>query len=1141
MKSKAVISVILSVTFVSSTFTMTVMAKTVPNNTLALSASVASSDDGFIIEDGVLVNYTGKGGDITIPSSVTSIGNSAFFGNEDITSVIIPSSVTSIEDEAFNYCIKLSAVTIPVTVTSIGNGAFDGTPWLKNFPNDFVVVGNSILLAYKGNAATVIVPDTVKSIGAGAFSQNATLDKVTVSIGVTAICDNAFSDCENLESVTLPVGLSSIGDSAFSGCSALSTINIPSSVTSIGYEAFAYTGWLESSEDLFVVVGDNILIAYTGVAAIVTIPGTVKSISGGAFENYYGDALKTIIVPSSVINICDSAFSGCKDLSNINIPDSVKSIGNSAFSGCESLAGISLPSSVSFIGAEAFFDCSTMTQITVDNNNENFSSQDGVLFNKTKTNLLQFPCGTLGKYAIPSTVKEVADSAFSGCSGLTDITIPEGITGIGSEAFSGCEALSSVTVPGSVTDLGFGAFEHCSMLGTVTIQSGVTIISEGMFSGCGSLESVSIPGTVASIGSNAFSECSKLESIALPAGLTSIEYGTFSDCVKLASITFPDVLKTISDSAFSGCKMLAGITFPIGLLSIGKEAFAACSALTNISIPASVTSIGASAFMYCTGITQINVDNNNLNYSSQSGVLFNLDKSTLLQYPCGNQGSYIIPDTVKDIGDSAFLGCEDLTGITIPVGVTKIEDNAFCFCYGLTSVLIPDTVKSIGDYAFYGYNESGKPSGLANIIIPNSVTSIGSLAFEGTAWLENNTNDFVVVGNGFLVKYKGTATDVTIPSNVITICGSAFGQNATVVNVFIPGSVTEIGEGAFSFCSSLENVIISMGVKTIDQAAFEMCFSLTSVSIPNSVTSIANDSFFYCDSIKIFCVAGSYAENYVKDNKIPYTIVIPVTAIKLSVTNLTWIPGKSQTLTTTITPANATNKGVIWSTSNKNVASVNSSGNVKAVSYGTAIIYCIAKDGNGAIATCTVNVLPATPTAVKATSASYNSIKVNWAPVSGATGYVVYRLNSITKKYEAIKTTSATSYTDTSLTINKLYYYEVKAYKTVNSVNVFSDYSAAASCKALPSVPSSFAVKRASSTSLKLSWAGVSGATGYEVYRYSPMTEKYVLVKTTSSLSYTNTGLKTNTTYSFKIRAYKTVGGVKIFGAYTASKSAKPY
>ena len=239
-----------------------------------------------------------------------------------------------------------------------------------------------------------------------------------------------------------------------------------------------------------------------------------------------------------------------------------------------------------------------------------------------------------------------------------------------------------------------------SRVKSVVIADGVTSIGEYAFFYCESLTSVTIPDSVTSIGKYAFFCCTSLTSVTIPDSVTSIGEYAFYYCKSLTSMTIPDSVTSISSSTFASCTSLTSVTIPNSVTSIGEYAFYDCKSLTSVTIPGSVTSIGLYAFASCTSLTGIWVAEGNSHYANDaSGVLFNKDKTTLVQCP-GAFAAYTIPDSVTSIGDNTFDHCTSLTSVTIPDSVTSIGDNTFDHCTSLTSVTIPDGVTSIGWRAF---------------------------------------------------------------------------------------------------------------------------------------------------------------------------------------------------------------------------------------------------------------------------------------------------------------------------------------------------------------------------------------------------------------------------------------------------------
>ena len=236
------------------------------------------------------------------------------------------------------------------------------------------------------------------------------------------------------------------------------------------------------------------------------------------------------------------------------------------------------------------------------------------------------------------------------------------------------------------TSIGNNAFADCSKLEKVVLPSTVTSIGENAFRKCSSLTTINIPNDVTTIGDYAFFLCSALKSITIGDGVKTVGAYAFQQCTALTTLTLGSSLKTISEYAFSFCDALASVDIPNSVTTIGISAFSTCPKLATVTIGKGVTSIGNNAFSNCTALTSITVAEQNANYCSADGVLFNEDKTTLITYPCAKSGEYTVPNTVTKISMSAFRKCVALTAVTIPTGVKNIDYDAFSECTGLTSI-----------------------------------------------------------------------------------------------------------------------------------------------------------------------------------------------------------------------------------------------------------------------------------------------------------------------------------------------------------------------------------------------------------------------------------------------------------------------
>ena len=412
------------------------------------------------------------------------------------------------------------------------------------------------------------------------------------------------------------------------------------------------------------------------------------------------------------------------------------------------------------------------TKVTWEELKEAFTDEWGVEYSKDRRKLLKAPQGLNGTYSIrkgtkiicdwafgwskfigrrsltslviPDSVTNIGDYAFSGCSSLSSVVIPDRVTSIGDCAFENCSSLTDIVIPDGVTNIGKCAFEGCRSLTDIVIPDGVTSIGDCAFEGCRSLTDIVIPDGVTSIGDCAFANCFSLTGIVIPDSVTGIGKFAFSGCSSLSSVVIPDSVSCIGSGAFKNCSSLSSLVIPDCVTSIGNYAFAYCKSLTDIVIPNSVTSIGDNAFRHCSSLSSVVIPESVVNLNGNpfcrwdgglkclspyfiydNKVLFDKDKSKIIAFRDKNTTSYVIPDSVTRIGESAFRHCSSLSSLVIPDSVTSIGESAFSGCCSLKSLVIPDSVTSIECYAFRGCES------LSSLVIPDSVSCIGFGAFEG--------------------------------------------------------------------------------------------------------------------------------------------------------------------------------------------------------------------------------------------------------------------------------------------------------------------------------------------------------------------------------------------------------------------------
>ena len=806
---------------------------------------------------------------------------------------------------------------------------------------------------------------------------------------------------------------------------------------------------------------------------LVTFAAMVVICAVCAGAETYGDYDYSVRDDGTVVI---TGYSGSAE--KVDIPEkidgkSVTSIGDYAFYYCSSLTSVTIPNSVTSIGEYAFGDCANLTNIT-----------------------------------IPNSVTSICKGAFIDCTSLTSIKIPNSVTRILRDAFRDCTNLTSVTLPESLTYIG-SAFEGCTSLTSITIPNSVTYVDAYAFAGCTSLTEIKVavenPNYV-SVNGVLYNK-SRTVLICYPAGkkdknykildsVTAINRYAFYGCTSLASIMIPDSVTEICESAFSGCTSLTSITIPDSVMSIARFTFYYCANLKSIKIPNSVTNIGESAFGGCTSLTSITIPNS----------VTDIDTNTFSG--CTSLTSITIPNSVTEIGWWAFYGCTSLTSITIPNSVTNIGESAFRGCTSLTSITIPGSVASIGEEAFgYYYDEYDDSD--------KKIDNFKIYCYSGTAgeqYAKDNGFDYELITvekpanvTGFKVKSL-TSTNVTLQWNKNT---SASGYE---IEQYKSGKWTNVAK-------ITSNATTSYTVKGLAAGTAGYKFRMRAV------------------------MDGAYSD-YTSEltvNTNPYG----VGGFKCSSKSSTSVTLKWNKGTTASGYQLQQYKDGKWVTIYTGTKATDTSYTVKNLKAGTAgyrfrirayKTYGNTKQYGSWSSEVKVNTNPYGVGGFKCSSKSSTSVTLKWNKGTTASGYQLQQYKG--GKWVTIYT--GTKATNTSFTVKGLkagtagYRFRIRAYKTYGNTKQYGSWSSEVKVNTNPYGVGGFKAKSTAKNSITLGWNKGTTASGYQLQQYKG--GKWVTVYTgtkATSTSCTIKSLKANTSYKFRIRAYKTYGNTKQYGSWS--------
>ena len=725
------------------------------------------------------------------------------------------------------------------------------------------------------------------------------------------------------------------------------------------------------------------ITGYSGNATALYIPGEIDghevvAIGDRAFENRTD--LRTVMIPDSVTRINIGAFSGCINLANITLSKKIEKIGENAFYNCDSLQSVEIPKCLNDVYARydsidipngVFNECSNLKTIIFEEGSTViadalFRGCDGlesVTIPNTVTQIYGYAfadCKNLKNINISDSVTVLGENVFQNDTSITEINLPDSITALGRGVFSGCDRLKSIVIPDSVTNIGISAFSECKNLESVTLSKELEKIGENAFYNCDSLQSIEIPKSLKDVyatydsidtPNGVFNECDNLKTIAFEEGSTVIADALFRGCDGLEEVKIPKTVTVIKNHAFNECIKLKAVEISNGMKEIGDSAFSECSNLQKVILPDTVNSMGPNIFYNCINLTEVHLPNIRQNITANT--FYNCKKLTTINFP----------STLTTIGNSAFSGCESLPEAILPSGVEKIESNAFKNCKALKKAAVPDTVSSIGSSAFYGCEA------LTDITLGSKLKKIESQTFYGCIVLPS----------------------IVIPYNVTTIGDSAFVNCTKLTQITVPRNTTSIASNAFSYPKKMtmygpsdcyvQTYASGKGIKYVTQD-----IHATSVSLDSTEkTAERYDDFQLTATIAPLnftdaVVWTSSNEEVATVSDTGYveicgvgTAVITVTAgnvkavCKITVPQLIdWIEfdedeielkaGQTYQLKPYISPSDATNKKIKYTSSDTKVAEVSASGLVTAKSEGEAKIRAAATDGSDEYAVCYVTV-----------------------------------------------------------------------------------------------------------------------------------------------------------------------------------------
>jgi len=832
-----------------------------PLTSFVIPNSVVAIGDGAF-EQMKLPQY----GKITITKGLKYIGHNIFGNTHGILDVVFEEGITDIDlANVLNFPAALT-VYLPSTLKSIGKGGFGGMEVSHIFlaeGNKHFCVENGVLYDY---AKTTLLRCPVTKRG-----------KYEIPEGVTTIAPHALQLCgwpdaigaepEPKLSVTLPNSLTTIKKSSFRA-SWLESIYIPSTVSVIEECSFEWPVNLAIE-----IAPDN---ARYEVKNSLLIDKTEKKVLYGFSNN--------IDIPTDVKSIADYALGHLQPTSLI-IPEGVTSIGKWNIN-LNSILHLCIPSTLKHISRESFWG-----------SNFNYSERPTIIVQPGMADIIKDKIYDFyGDYDIRSYIKEIPKNLIISDDGKTvlgvydesilSVEIPFGIEIIAENAFCGAGLLREVFLPQSVRVIEASAFQECKYLSQINLSEGLKEIGDWAFFCCPFLKSVVIPSSVEKIGDFAFSDCSSLEEVVLYEGLCSIGDGAFDNCSSLKKIEFPGSLQDVDLSNFDNCKSLKEIVFNEGIKALEGVFLHHFRFVKRLEFPNSLENVSGLSFCGFTNLKEIRLLPENPYFKFVDGALYSIDLKRLIKVMPTNKGTFMVPQSVREIDSMAFQDCKILTKIVVPDSVTKIGRNAFERCSSLIEISLPKKIKRIEELTFMDCKELREieiPSGirvidrwafwhcnsLKELKLPESLATIGVNAFPYNLQnisIDNKNKRYRVIDG---VMYNQDMTELVliatpsktrqfiVPDSIKKIRKYAFMNCNKLESIKLPDGLIEIGASSFRGCESLQSITLPDGIKEIPEGAFGDCSALNEVNFPKELQIIGDWAFCLCVCLQSLTIPES--------------------------------------------------------------------------------------------------------------------------------------------------------------------------------------------------------------------------------------------------------------------------------------------